>query len=45
MSYRCAKCGAVFDDTPKGGLIRCPACASKVLFKARDTVTREVKAR
>lgn len=45
MPYKCFKCGDVFDEIPKGGVIRCPACASKVLFKARDPVTRNVKAR
>ncbi|MBU0662563.1 DNA-directed RNA polymerase subunit P [Candidatus Micrarchaeota archaeon] len=44
MGYRCTKCGAVFDQLPKG-VIRCPKCASKVLTKTRDQITKVVKAR
>lgn len=42
--YRCAKCGEEFASLPKG-VIRCPRCAYKVLFKVRDPVTKQIKAR
>ncbi|MFH1224636.1 MAG: DNA-directed RNA polymerase subunit P [Candidatus Diapherotrites archaeon] len=44
MSYKCIKCGDVFDSLPKG-VIRCPKCAYKVLLKAREPVTKIVQAR
>lgn len=42
--YKCAKCGEVFDKLPKR-VIRCPKCAYKVLFKTREPVTKQIKAR
>ncbi len=42
--YRCGKCGEIFDKLPQG-VIRCPQCAFKVLYKTRDPVAKEVKAR
>ena len=44
MSYRCAKCGNVIQSmTP--GIIRCPSCANKILFKVRENVAKDIKAR
>lgn len=42
--YKCGKCGEKFDKLPRG-MIRCPVCAYKVLFKIREPVTKKVKAR
>jgi len=42
--YKCIKCGEVFQDFPKG-IIRCPACAYKIVFKSRDPVTKTIKGR
>ncbi len=42
--YKCIKCAEVFDDFPKG-VIRCPACAYKIVFKVRDQVAKTIKAR
>lgn len=43
-SYKCAKCGEKITNLPPG-IIRCPSCAHKVLYKMRDTVAKEVKAK
>lgn len=42
--YKCGKCGEIFNKLPEG-IIRCPACASKVLYKLREPVVKKVKAR
>ncbi len=44
MAYRCAKCGNEFDELPKG-MVRCPSCAYKIVFKTRDPLAKEIKAR
>ncbi len=45
MTYRCAKCGGRIETLPEGGLIRCPSCANKILYKLRDSVAKDIKAR
>jgi len=42
--YRCGKCGEVFESLAVG-VIRCPQCAYKVLYKGRDPISKEIKAR
>lgn len=42
--YKCGKCGEKFERLPQG-VIRCPRCADKILFKLREPITKEVKAR
>lgn len=42
--YKCMRCGSNVEELPKG-LIRCPNCAARVLFKARDPGTKAIKAR
>lgn len=42
--YKCAKCGKVFDDLPDR-VVRCPSCAYKVVFRVRDPIAKNVKAR
>ncbi|MDD5148404.1 MAG: DNA-directed RNA polymerase subunit P [Candidatus ainarchaeum sp.] len=42
--YRCGKCGETFNKLPEG-LVRCPACAYKVLYKVRPAVAKTIKAR
>ena len=44
MMYKCSNCGELFDTLPDG-VIRCPKCASKVLYKVRDPITKDVIAR
>ena len=44
MPYKCAKCGEKINSLPPG-IIRCPSCANKILYKMRDNVTKELKAR
>lgn len=43
MSYKCSKCGHIFEGVASS-LIRCPECANKIFFKARQPVKKEVKA-
>jgi len=42
--YKCVKCGELFDSFA-GNVVRCPACASKIIFKVRQPITKEIKAR
>ncbi|MFH1239679.1 MAG: DNA-directed RNA polymerase subunit P [Candidatus Diapherotrites archaeon] len=42
--YRCSNCGEKC-DTLSEGIIRCPKCASKVLYKIRDPIVKDVIAR
>ena len=42
--YKCGKCHETFKDLPEG-LIRCPHCAYKILYKTRPKVTKNIKAR
>ncbi len=44
MSYKCGKCGCVVDFTPDG-LVRCPSCAYKILYKTRQPVAKNVIAK
>ena len=44
MSYKCAKCGEKIHGLSPGTL-RCPSCANKILYKMRDSVGKEIKAR
>jgi DNA-directed RNA polymerase subunit RPC12/RpoP len=44
MSYKCGKCGEEIEKLPDG-IIRCPVCAYKVLYKKRVPVAKELKAR
>ncbi len=40
-SYKCAKCGEKITNL-QPGIIRCPSCAHKILYKMRDNVAKEV---
>lgn len=42
--YKCSQCGTTFDKLPEG-ILRCPNCASKILYKLRDPVAKNLKAR
>ena len=42
--YKCGNCGESFVQLPEG-VIRCPKCAFKVLYKVRDPIAKELKAR
>ena len=42
--YVCGKCGEKF-ETLSDGMVRCPVCAYKVLYKEREPIAKEVKAR
>jgi DNA-directed RNA polymerase subunit RPC12/RpoP len=43
-SYKCIKCGNVVLAL-QPGMVRCPSCANKILYKMRDNVAKDVKAR
>jgi len=42
--YTCGKCGEKFNKLPDG-MVRCPVCAHKVLYKSRVQVAKHVPAR
>jgi DNA-directed RNA polymerase subunit RPC12/RpoP len=42
MSYRCAKCGTEVTNVSEG-LVRCPSCGHRILYKTRDPIAKEVK--
>ena len=42
--YKCGKCGEKFNKLPEG-IIRCPVCAFKILYKEREPISKTVKAR
>jgi DNA-directed RNA polymerase subunit RPC12/RpoP len=42
--YKCGKCGKEIDSMAEG-IVRCPVCAYKVLYKQRAPVTKTIKAR
>ena len=42
--YKCAKCGEKFDKLPEG-MIRCPSCAFKIIYKQRGPITKSIQAR
>ncbi|MBN2067723.1 MAG: DNA-directed RNA polymerase subunit P [Candidatus Diapherotrites archaeon] len=44
MPYKCGKCGEIIKELPEG-VIRCPVCAYKVLYKVRDPIAKDVQAR
>lgn len=44
MPYRCAKCGEVINALPEG-ILRCPVCAYKIMYKVREPIAKNIKAR
>ena len=42
--YKCAKCGEGFDRLPEG-MIRCPRCAFKIIYKQRGPISKNILAR
>jgi DNA-directed RNA polymerase subunit RPC12/RpoP len=42
MSYRCAKCGTIV-QTIAEGLVRCPSCGHRILYKTRDPIAKTIK--
>jgi DNA-directed RNA polymerase subunit RPC12/RpoP len=44
MSYKCGKCGYVVDSLSEG-LVRCPSCAYKILYKTRQPIAKNVIAK
>jgi DNA-directed RNA polymerase subunit RPC12/RpoP len=43
MAFKCAKCGEKINSLPEG-IIRCPSCANKILYKVRENVAKNLKA-
>lgn len=44
VKYKCFYCNKSVSDDMMGKRVRCPYCGSKMLFKARSTITK-VKAK
>jgi DNA-directed RNA polymerase subunit RPC12/RpoP len=44
VSYKCGKCGYEIENLAEG-LVRCPSCAYKILYKNRQPVAKNVRAR
>jgi len=42
MSYRCAKCGTEVNNVSEG-LVRCPSCGHRILYKTREPIAKEIK--
>jgi len=42
MTFRCAKCGVQVQSIEEG-LIRCPSCGYRILYKLRDPLAKTVK--
>jgi len=40
VKYRCFYCNKNVSDEMMGKRVRCPYCGSKMLFKARSTITK-----
>ncbi len=43
MAYRCAKCGTEVTNVAEG-LVRCPSCGYRILYKTREPISKTVKA-
>lgn len=43
MAYKCAKCGTEVTNVSEG-LVRCPSCGHRVLYKTREPISKTVKA-
>ena len=43
--YKCYKCGEVIKDPQKlEGLVRCPRCGFRIMYKLRQPAVRRIKA-
>lgn len=43
MAYKCAKCGTEVQNVSEG-LVRCPSCGHRILYKTREPISKTVKA-
>jgi DNA-directed RNA polymerase subunit RPC12/RpoP len=43
MTFKCVKCGAEVQSVAEG-TVRCPKCGYRILYKTRDTLSKEMKA-
>ena len=43
MTYICGKCKAEI-STLFEGMVRCPSCGHRILYKTRDSIMKEQKA-
>jgi DNA-directed RNA polymerase subunit RPC12/RpoP len=43
MSYICGKCRTEV-TTMFEGMVRCPSCGHRILYKTRDPILKEIKA-
>jgi len=42
MAYKCAKCSTEVTMVSEG-LVRCPSCGHRVLYKTREPISKVVK--
>jgi len=42
MAYKCAKCGTELNNITEG-LIRCPSCGYRIIYKTREPTSKKVK--
>lgn len=43
MAYKCAKCGTEVSNVSEG-LVRCPSCGHRILYKTREPISKSIKA-
>lgn len=42
MAYKCAKCSTEVTNVSEG-LVRCPSCGHRVLYKTREPISKTIK--
>ncbi|MFA5763358.1 MAG: DNA-directed RNA polymerase subunit P [archaeon] len=42
MGYKCAKCGAEVSSVEEG-MVRCPSCGFRIIYKTRDPIAKTIK--
>ncbi len=43
MGYRCGKCGTTVKSVEEG-MVRCPSCGYRIIYKTREPVAKTIKA-
>jgi DNA-directed RNA polymerase subunit RPC12/RpoP len=42
MAYKCGKCGTPVSSIEEG-MVRCPSCGFRIIYKTRDPIAKTVK--
>ncbi len=42
MSYKCGKCGTEVSSVEEG-LVRCPNCGFRIIYKTREPISKTIK--